>query len=64
MRPGSSAVPFKSVRGNFRFGNNQHPIQDIYVREVVATEGGATTNHTVAKVFRDHADAYAKDCGL
>ncbi len=55
---------FQSVRGNFRFGINQHPIQDIYVREVVATEDGATTNRTVAKVFRDHADAYAKDCGL
>jgi branched-chain amino acid transport system substrate-binding protein len=55
---------FQSVRGNFRFGSNQHPVQDIYVREVVASDDVGTTNRTVAKVFRDHADAYAKDCEL
>jgi branched-chain amino acid transport system substrate-binding protein len=55
---------FVSVRGDFRFGNNQHPIQDIYVREVVRDEGGNLTNRIVAKVMEDHQDAYADECSL
>lgn len=54
---------FESVRGNFRFGTNQHPIQDVYIREVVQTEDGYT-NKTVKKVFADHVDAYASECKM
>jgi branched-chain amino acid transport system substrate-binding protein len=54
---------FVSVRGKFRFGPNNHPIQDIYVREVVK-EGDAVTNKTVGKVFSDHQDAYAAECRM
>ncbi len=54
---------FDSVRGNFRFGTNQHPIQDVYIREVVQTENGYT-NKTVKKVFADHVDAYASECQM
>ena len=53
---------FESVRGNFRFGSNHHPIQDIYVRQVYRDETGELTNKIVGKVFSDHQDAYAKDC--
>jgi len=55
---------FESVRGAFRFGPNQHPIQDLYVREVVKTDDGGTTNKTLKKVFTDHADAYAVECQM
>ena len=55
---------FESVRGAFRFGNNQHPVQDIYVREVVKTDDGTITNKTLKKVFTDHVDAYAAECAL
>jgi branched-chain amino acid transport system substrate-binding protein len=55
---------FVSVRGPFRFGSNQHPIQDIYVREVVKLEAGGTTNETRKKVFSDHRDAYAAECAM
>ncbi len=54
---------FDSVRGNFSFGNNQHPIQDVYIREVIATEKGYT-NKTVQKVFSSHVDAYASECPM
>jgi len=53
---------FESVRGNFKFGNNNHPIQDFYVREVVKTDDGKFTNKTLKKVFTDHVDAYAGLC--
>jgi len=55
---------FESVRGAFRFGPNQHPVQDLYVREVFKDGEGNYTNRTVKKVFTDHADAYAKDCKM
>ncbi|SDP38988.1 ABC transporter substrate-binding protein [Desulforhopalus singaporensis] len=54
---------FASVRGNFRFGTNQHPVQDVYIREVVKTDTGYT-NKTVKKVFADHVDAYASQCKM
>ncbi len=54
---------FPSVRGKFKFGNNQHPIQDIYVREVVK-DGDVITNKLVGTVFTDHQDAYAAECKL
>ncbi len=54
---------FESVRGNFRFGNNQHPVQDFYIREVIKTADGYT-NKTLQKVFTDHVDAYAGECTM
>ncbi len=54
---------FSSVRGNFSFGANQHPIQDLYIREVIEKDG-VFTNKTVKKVFSNHVDAYAIDCKM
>jgi branched-chain amino acid transport system substrate-binding protein len=54
---------FDSTRGDFRFGNNNHPIQDIYVREVVM-EDGVLTNRIIGTALSDHQDAYAADCPL
>ena len=31
---------FKSVRGKFKFGRNQHPIQDWYALQVEKDDGG------------------------
>jgi len=55
---------FQSVRGNFSFGKNQHPIQDVYIREVVQTPDGTFTNKTLKKVFSNHVDAYAGECSM
>jgi branched-chain amino acid transport system substrate-binding protein len=57
------AADFKSTRGDFKFGPNHHPIQDIYVREVVE-DGGVITNKIVGIALEDHADAYAADCKM
>ena len=54
---------FDSVRGNFSFGTNQHPVQDLYIREVIKTDSGYT-NKTVQKVFSNHVDAYASECSM
>ena len=55
---------FDSVRGEFRFGPNQHPIQDIYVREVVAGEDGEPTNRLLGIAVEDIQDIYYPDCKM
>lgn len=64
LRAALKAADFASTRGNFRFGDNNHPIQDIYVREAYADETGNITNRIIAKVLEDHADAYAAECRM
>lgn len=64
FRAAIKKADFDSVRGKFSFGANQHPIQDIYIREVVKDEAGKYTNKTLEKVFVDHVDAYAQECKL
>jgi branched-chain amino acid transport system substrate-binding protein len=54
---------FNSVRGPFKFGPNHHPVQDIYIREVVI-EDGILTNRIVTKAFSNHSDAYVGQCKL
>ena len=63
FRAALKAAEFESVRGAFKFGSNHHPVQDIYVREVVK-EGDVLTNKIIGKAFTDHADAYAGDCKM
>ena len=55
---------FESTRGAFRFNNNQHPIQDVYVREVYRNDDGVYTNRVVATALSDHADSYAAECEM
>jgi len=54
---------FQSVRGAFRFNNNNFPIQDYYVGRVVK-EGGKVRAKTEELVLKDHGDAYAAQCPL
>jgi branched-chain amino acid transport system substrate-binding protein len=61
FRAALEAAEFDSVRGDFAFASNHHPIQDIYVREVIQ-EGEVFTNKIVGVALEDHADAYAQDC--
>jgi len=63
FRTALKKADFASVRGKFRFGPNNHPIQDIYVRQVVK-EGDVLTNKIIGTAFTDHADAYAAECKM
>ena len=63
FRAALKEAKFDSVRGAFRFGPNHHPVQDIYVREVIK-EGDVYTNKIVGLVLGNHADAYAVDCKM
>ncbi len=63
FRAALRAADFASVRGDFMFGANHHPVQDIYVREVIM-EDGILTNRIVSLALEDHADAYAGACSM
>ncbi len=63
FRKALKSANFKSVRGNFKFGKNNHPIHDVYVREVIK-EGDIFTNKIIDKVLLNHGDPYAKDCSM
>jgi len=63
FRAALKEADFASVRGDFTFNTNNHPIQDIYIREVVK-EGDVLTNKIVATAFEDHKDAYAEQCQM
>lgn len=55
---------FASVRGNFSFGPDQHPIQDIYLREVVKDADGTLTNRIVAPLMTEHGNVFSADCKM
>ncbi|HEY9537171.1 MAG TPA: ABC transporter substrate-binding protein [Kiloniellaceae bacterium] len=54
---------FASTRGSFKFDASHHPIQDIYVREVVK-EGEVLTNKIVGIGLKQHSHAYLADCKM
>jgi branched-chain amino acid transport system substrate-binding protein len=63
FRAALKEADFASTRGDFSFGPNNHPIQNIYVREVIK-EGDVFTNKIVATGLTNHSDAYAADCKM
>ena len=63
FREALRAADFVSTRGDFAFGPNHHPVQDIYVREVVQ-EGEIFTNRIVGTALEDRGDAYAAECQM
>lgn len=64
VRRALKAAKFESVRGPFKFGPNQFPIQDYYLRVITKDSQGRITNRTVAPIFKNHGDAYAAQCKM
>lgn len=63
FRAALKAADFDSVRGDFSFAPNNHPIQDIYVREVIK-EGDVITNKIVGVAIEDRSNAYVDECKM
>lgn len=64
LRAALKAADFASIRGSFRFNNNQFPIQNLYMREVVKDASGKVANRTVSTVLSAHADPFAAQCPM
>lgn len=58
------AADIPSVRGDFRLGPNQHPVQDWYALSVVKDADGKPRLKTEATVLSAHGDVYARDCQM
>jgi branched-chain amino acid transport system substrate-binding protein len=58
------AADFASVRGPFKFNNNNFPIQDMHVMEVVKDADGRFNLKTVATPLKGLVDAYHGQCPL
>lgn len=65
LRTALAKADFQSVRGAFKFGPNQHPVQDWYALKVEkGADGTPVLKTTGTKVLSNHGDVYAKDCKL
>ena len=64
LRTAVRKADFESVRGQFAFTTNQHPVQNLYIREVVEDGQGGYTNKTLEAVFTDHGNAYVDECSM
>lgn len=58
------AADFQSIRGDFKFGVNHYPVQDLYIARAVKRDDGKYATSIVEKVFEDHVDAYASECQM
>jgi branched-chain amino acid transport system substrate-binding protein len=55
---------FQSVRGNFSFGPNQHPIQDWYLFDIIKGSDGLPTTKTMKKLIENYGDIHSVDCKM
>lgn len=55
---------FQSVRGKFKFGPNQHPVQDWFGLRVEKGGDGKLALVTKTRVLTDRGDAYSETCKI
>ncbi|HXE25131.1 MAG TPA: ABC transporter substrate-binding protein [Roseiarcus sp.] len=64
LRAGLKKANFTSLRGKFKFGVNNYPIQDFYLVKAAKRPDGKYETEIVQRVFTDYVDSYAKDCHM
>ncbi|MBX2838642.1 MAG: ABC transporter substrate-binding protein [Gammaproteobacteria bacterium] len=64
VRAALKSANYDSVRGKYTYGNNNFPIQNFYLREVVADADGNWTTKVVETVYEAHQDSHAELCKL
>ncbi len=55
---------FKSVRGDFKYGNNHFPIQNFYLQDVVKDAKGDYVLKTVSTIVKDNQDDFHGKCPM
>ncbi|UPY35451.1 ABC transporter substrate-binding protein [Sediminicoccus sp. KRV36] len=64
VRAAIAAADFQSVRGPFRFGVNQYPVQDFWQLQVARRPDGKFQTETVRKVLEANVDPWAAECRM
>lgn len=62
LRTALKKADFSSLRGDFKFGVNNFPVQDFYLVKAAKRPDGKFQTEIVEKVFDDYADVYSKEC--
>jgi branched-chain amino acid transport system substrate-binding protein len=64
MRAEMKKANYASVRGPYKYGNNQFPIQNFYIQEAVKDADGVLTLKTVETATKDDQDKSAAKCPM
>ncbi len=64
MRKAMEKASFKSVRGNFKYGNNHVPIQNFYLQDVVKDASGDFVLKTSATIVENDQDRFHDKCPM
>jgi branched-chain amino acid transport system substrate-binding protein len=62
LREALKKADFSSLRGSFKFGANNFPVQDFYLVKAVKRADGKFETQISEKVFSNYTDPYAKEC--
>ena len=58
------AANYKSVRGDFRYGPNNFPIQNYYLRVIAKDASGRIANKVIGTVLERYQDRTAAQCAM
>src|SRR6267143_1427830 len=64
LRAALRVADFKSVRGDFKFGSNQFPVQNYYLQLVGKGGDGRLVHKTIGTVLNSRGDAYVEQCKM
>lgn len=64
MRKEMQKANYASVRGPYKYGNNQFPIQNFYLQDVVKDANGELRLKTVATIVKDSQDRFHTKCPM
>jgi len=64
MRAEMHKANYASVRGSYKYGNNQFPIQNFYLQETVKDADGNYTLKTAATILKDDQDRFHDKCPM
>ncbi len=64
LREAIRTAQFESVRGPFRFGVNNYPVQDFWLLRVAKRADGKFQTETVRRIFEANVDPYAAECRM
>ncbi len=64
LRAALKKANFTSLRGKFKFGTNQYPVQDFFLVKVAKRADGKYQTEIAERVFSDYVDVYAADCAM
>jgi branched-chain amino acid transport system substrate-binding protein len=64
MRDAMRKANYASVRGPYKYGNNQFPIQNFYLQEAVKDASGNLVLKTMATIVKDSQDRFHEKCPM